>query len=639
MRDTSIKNGIKLTLVGMSFFLLLNALGHHAFAVKIDTGVKSEVAARGHRYIMIDQFGYRPGDPKIAVIADPQVGHNATDSFSPGQTYQVRRASDGKIVYSARLKIFNKGKVQVSSGDRGYWFDFSSVREAGSFYLYDKKNKVRSHIFKIDENVYGDVLTAAVRMFYYNRSGIAKTPPFADPRWTDAASYLGSGQDGEARSIEEKHNQALARDLRGGWYDAGDMNKYVSNASETLHQLLAAYQENPTVWTDDYGIPESGNGIPDLLDEIRWELDWLKRMQQGDGGMLSKVGTINWNKVSPPGRDQRPRYYVPSCSSSTISATGVFAHAALVFSKMPALAQEAPELRRRAVEAWYWFHANPRRDDCDTKEVKSGDSDRSLPLQTTESVVAAIYLFASTGEAHYKDHVEAHYSRLRPFHDIGWSRYRAHEGEALLFYSALAGINPEVRKKIRNHKRHDVRRKRSSEIYANALTLDLYRAHITSSSYHWGSNKVRANYGNSNLDVITYGLAGRKATDYQARALGLLHYLHGVNPQGIVYLSNMRDYGAEVSVAEMYHNWFEVGTPWHNADKSKYGPAPGYLVGGPNAKYSGKLTPPADQPLQKAFRAWSGNWRERSWEISEPSITYQSAYVKLLSKFVPSNKK
>ncbi len=81
-----------------------------------------------------------------------------------------------------------------------------------------------------------------------------------------------------------------ARDLRGGWFDAGDTNKYVNNAGQTLHQLLAAYRERPEIWTDDLNIPESGNGRPDLIDEIIWELDWLKRMQQADGGVLIKVG-------------------------------------------------------------------------------------------------------------------------------------------------------------------------------------------------------------------------------------------------------------------------------------------------------------------------------------------------------------
>ena len=74
--------------------------------------------------------------------------------------------------------------------------------------------------------------------------------------------------------------------MRGGWFDAGDTNKYVTFASHPLHQLLSAYTQNPAVWTDDFNIPESNNGVPDLLDEIRFELDWFQRMQDNDGGVF-----------------------------------------------------------------------------------------------------------------------------------------------------------------------------------------------------------------------------------------------------------------------------------------------------------------------------------------------------------------
>ena len=626
-------------LLGLGAILLASIAAYWATASKptiAKAQARASINASGHRYIMIDQFGYRPHDPKVAVLIDPKVGYNADDEFFPGKTYQVRRASDHEVVYSAPLTAFNDGKVQPSSGDRGYWFDFSSVTETGSFYLYDPNNRVRSHVFDIDAHVYRNVLKAAMRMFFYNRSGAAKSSPHADRRWIDAAAYLGPGQDGEARAVDRKDDPSTARDLRGGWFDAGDTNKYVNNASFTVHQLFSAYREAPDVWTDDFDIPESGNDIPDILDEIKWELEWLKRMQQDDGGVLIKVGTIDFNKVSPPSRDRRPRYYAPVCSSSTISAAGVFAHAATVFATVPALAHEAPDYRRRAERAWQWYQTNPKRTDCDSQEVKSGDDDRSLKTQAAEAVVAAVYLFSSTRDTRYRDYVDKNYRILRPFRDVGWTRYRPHQGGALLFYTTLSDIAPEVRTKILDHKRRDTTGKRSKQIYAAGLATDLYRAHVSNGTYHWGSNRVRANYGNSNLDLITYDLAGPKSAAYQARALGLLHYFHGVNPQGMVYLSNMHDYGAEVSASEIYHTWFAIGTPWWSSKKSAYGPAPGYLVGGPNARYNGRLAPPANQPLQKSYRDWIGNWREKSWEITEPHIISQVAYIKLLSKFVPA---
>jgi hypothetical protein len=593
-----------------------------------------DLTGPGHRYITLDQFGYRPADPKVAVLTDPQVGFNASDSFEPGNVYEVRRASDHRVVFTGPVLPHNDGKVQTSSGDRGYWFDFSQVQTPGTYYLFDTANKVRSHTFDIREDVYRDVLAAAVRMFFYNRAGAEKAPPYADPRWADAPAFLGPRQDTEARAVGAKNDPTTARDLRGGWFDAGDTNKYVNNAGQTLHQLLAAYRERPEIWTDDLNIPESGNGRPDLIDEIIWELDWLKRMQQADGGVLIKVGFVDRARRSPPSRDPRPRYYAPVCSSSTISTAGVFAHAATILRDMPGLADYARDLLTRANRAWVWYHANPKRDDCDTQEVKSGDDDRSVKRQAQEEVVAAIYLYSATSRPEFATFVQMNYRRLQPYNDIGWSRYRPHQGEALLYFTTLKGIDEKLRQKILQKKREQVNDKRSRSVYQAGLTIDLYRSYIADSAYHWGSNKVRSNYANSNLDLMTYGLAADGKKAIEARALGHLHYLHGTNPMGLVYLSNMGKYGAERSLTEIFHYWFDRGTPWHSTETSPIGPAPGYLVGGPNARYSGPASPPAGQPLQKSYRDWHGPSKERSWEMAEPHIVYQAAYIKLLSKFV-----
>jgi MYXO-CTERM domain-containing protein len=94
------------------------------------------------------------------------------------------------------------------------------------------------------------------------------------------------------------------------------------------------------------------------------------------------------------------------------------------------------------------------------------------------------------------------------------------------------------------------------------------------------------------------------------------------------------EYGAEASVNEIYHAWFDDASAWDNAKTSAKGPAPGYLVGGPNKSYSGPTSPPKGQPAQKCYKDWNTGWPENSWEVSEPAIYYQAAYLKLLSKFV-----
>jgi hypothetical protein len=227
--------------------------------------------------------------------------------------------------------------VQASSGDRGGWFDFSALQTPGHYFVQDVTNRVRSASFSIADQVYRDVLKAAVRMFFYQRSAAAKPPRFAQACWQDVPAYVGPNQDSQAHDITDPDNRAKVRDLSGGWFDAGDTNKYVTNAIRPVHQLLSAYQQNPAAFTDDFNIPESGNHVPDLLDELKWETDWLKKMQYPDGSAALKVGGTNFVSPSPPSSDTSARFYVPACSSATAAVAGMFAHAAYVFRQVPAL--------------------------------------------------------------------------------------------------------------------------------------------------------------------------------------------------------------------------------------------------------------------------------------------------------------
>ena len=182
-------------------------------------------------FIKVDQFGYFCQSKKIAVIADPQVGFNASQAFAPGvgnNQYQIRRWDDDQVVFSGTLQIWNNGNTHSQSGDRGWWFDFSAVSAPGSYYVYDVANQVGSFRFDIGDKIYDEVLRQAVRMFFYQRINFAKNPPYVDSKWADAACYGGPNQDKAARSRYDKSNPATARDVSGGWWDAGDPNKYTT---------------------------------------------------------------------------------------------------------------------------------------------------------------------------------------------------------------------------------------------------------------------------------------------------------------------------------------------------------------------------------------------------------------------------
>src|SRR5262249_28513338 len=153
-----------------------------------------------------------------------------------------------------------------------------------------------------------------------------------------------------------------------------------------------------------------------------------------------------------------------------------------------------------------------------------------------QAVVAAVYLYALQGSSDYNEYIRAHYKELRPYHDLGWVRYDPEQGEALLFYAALPAADAKLAAGIRGDQEDDVRV--ANGVYGPALD-DLYRSSLPVEQYHWGSNEVRANYGNTNMEAVLHGARSTEAAGYRARALDTLHYFHGVNPFAKVYLSNM----------------------------------------------------------------------------------------------------
>ncbi len=175
-------------------------------------------------------------------------------------------------------------------------------------------------------------------------------------------------------------------------------------------------------------------------------------------------------------------------------------------------------------------------------------------------------------------------------------------------------------------------------------SADAYRTQMGNSDYTWGNNREKCHASLMFYKLIKYGLNNGNANDsldYAHAAEGYLHFMHGVNPINMVMLSNMYDYGGDKCANEIYHAWFADGTDFDNAITSLYGPPPGIIPGGlnpyfsPDPSYSGPpLEPPMNQPIQKSYKEWNTGWPENSWEITENSITYQAAYVNMLSKFV-----
>ena len=231
--------------------------------------------------IIIDQFGYRPEMAKVAILRDGEIGLGSADAnYIPGDEISLIDQRTNEIVLSGPSIAFLNGAIDPLSGDRVWTFDFSDIQTPGTYYIYDAENNARSANFVINENIYESVLREAFRTFVYQRSGFEKTADIVGENYADGASHIGPFQDSGARLFNDRRNRTTERDLSGGWYDAGDFNKYSNWTADYIIGLLHAYHANPEAWADDWNLPESGNGIPDVLDEVRWGVEHLQRMQE-----------------------------------------------------------------------------------------------------------------------------------------------------------------------------------------------------------------------------------------------------------------------------------------------------------------------------------------------------------------------
>ncbi len=593
----------------------------------------AEITERIH----IDQFGYQPAMTKVAVFSDPQIGYNSDESYTPGNVIQVIQTETQEVVFSGSPEIWNEGNTHDQSGDKGWQFDFSSVTTTGTYYIMDVENNVRSYEFEIQDDVYNEVLQVATKMFYYNRCNMAKEFPFAEMNWTDGTNFNNDLQDGNARYIYDQGNASLERDMTGGWFDAGDYNKYVTFAHGAIHNLLSAYDENPSVFSDGWNLPESGNGIPDLLDEINWELQWLEKMMNEDGSVHIKIGSKNYNEnVSyPPSANTDQRYYGPECSAGSVAVASMFAHAAWTYNEVAGLEAYGTELQAKASSAFAYYlqklEANDLDTECDDGSIVSGDADWDEAKQKESALIAAVYLYDLTGDALYGDYIIEHVNDATPINQ-GWlGPYTNEAMEALFLYTTFPTADQTTSTTITSSIFPHVSQDWNGFFGQN--DLDLYRAYMPDFSYHWGSNQTKADYANLNKMVERYDIHPEQNESYAQKAEEVIHYYHGINPLTKVYLSNMYDYGAENSVDEIYHGWFADGSEFDNALTSLYGPAPGYVPGGPNNSYTyPDNNPPYGQPSQKAYADFNGTV-DVSWEITEPAIYYQAAYVRMLANY------
>jgi endoglucanase len=621
--------------------------------------IGSAISISAQNSIKVDQFGYLPNSEKVAVISKPITGFNAPSVFNPSvaaNQYQVRKASDNSVVFSGTITPWNAGATDVQSGDKVWWFDFSSVTTPDEYYIHDLSNAINSDIFRIDTSVYDNVQDACLQYFYYARCGVSKLAAHAGVNWADAACHIHSGnQDLQSRLYSSQTDVTTNKDLSGGWHDAGDYNKYTNLTWEAVTNLLMAYLEKPSVWTDNTNIPESGNNIPDILDHVKYELDWLLKMQQSNGSVLSVVGTQNFATASPASADLAQRLYGPATTSASFTAASNFALASKVLSVFPSLATYSATLQTAAISAYNWAVANPNITFYNSGIIAAGENETDLYGTTSRQFAAAVYLYALTGNATYKTYVDANYLNIHAYQWTYWYQFEMPQQDALMYYATLTGTNLPtllVANNIKSNFETSISTNNPESLPAYLNNTAAYRSFMNTNNYTWNSHNFIADNGSLLYMPVLHNLNSSNIPNYRKAAENYLHYFHGVNPQNLTYLSNMSSFGAEHSLTEIYHSWFTDGSVWDKTGTSLYGPPPGIATGGVNPSYAldaccatnscgaanaqcvvGSVTPPLSQPALKSYKDWNSNWPQNSWTITEVAIYTQAAYLRLLSKY------
>lgn len=246
-------------------------------------------------------------------------------------------------------------------------------------------------------------------------------------------------------------------------------------------------------------------------------------------------------------------------------------------------------------------------------------------------VFAAVHLWALTGRPEFHQVILKQAASVPQLSGPTWNYYEAGAAEALLDYTRLPGADPALCEQIRQQ----LARSTDSPAFVPGADADLYRAWMEPRAYYWGSCMRRAWYGAVALEAEAYGHMDQARSQLVLqRGADVLHSFHGVNPLSAVELTNMGGLGAERSLKRMYHErWGESAAPPDN-------PPPGYVVGGPNARYTGRSRSKdgsvewiRQQPRGKAYAEFGLGSPENSWEITEPAIYYQAMYIRLLSAF------
>ncbi|SHL23422.1 glycoside hydrolase family 9 protein [Fibrobacter sp. UWEL] len=463
----------------------------------------------------INQIGYRANDAKEFTLADG----NGTVEIVDATGTTVLTATPSAASY------WDGSEQNVSL------VDFSAVTTPGTYSIKMGGQEVRKDL-KITDNTFEEVTKAALKWFYYQRASMALEETYAG-QWKRAA--------GHTNSTIQKHSSAGNGSIQSskGWYDAGDYGRYIVNSGITTYTLLSLFEHYPDYFkTFKWNIPADGT-LPDLLAEIKWNLDWMLTMQDTDGGVFHKMTALGFPGDIMPAKDTDPIYVIGKGTAASLDFAGVMATASRVYKAYDA--NFAAQCLAAAKSAYAWGTQNSNVRFSNPSDVATGEyGDNSFG---DEKLFAGTELYLATNDASYKQNVS----------EAGVPNWGDVSGLAL-YGAATYGADANSQQFLI---------KKADEFVARANTG--FGVVMAAEDYVWGSNSVAANQGIWLLHA--YYITGEKK--YYDAARKALDYLLGKNP---LNMSFMTGFGTK-SPKKPHHR--------PSTADGVSAPVPGMLVGGP----------------------------------------------------------
>lgn len=537
--------------------------------------------------IKVNQLGFYRFAQKLAVIPESEVTN-----------FQIIDSESGKAVFSGDLSA---PKTWENSGESNITVaDFSEFTQTGNYYL--QSGTKQSHIFEItQEGLYRDLSIWSAKSFYLWRASTAIESQYATFNGVDFARPAGHMDTAvlvHSSAKSEERPTGFKVSSSKGWYDAGDYNKYVVNASPALFPMLHAYELFPDYYSDlDLNIPESSNSIPDLLDEAKWEIDWLLTMQDPhDGGVYFKLTTKSFSGMIMPHNATSTRYLTAKSTSATLDFAAMLAKASRIFTSFE---NELPGFSKKCLDAaefaYTWALANP--DDYFSNPsdiVTGGYGDVNLK---DEFYWARAELYLATNNTKYLD-------------DLGsYSNFKAPDWQNISAFALFSLMNAPDTLSVSDKKRSEW----SDSFFnmANKInaTAENHPYKITIDDYYWGSNGVAVSMGMVLATAYLYS----EDEKYLNTSLSMLDYLLGRNATPYSFITGFGD-----------------KSPQHIHDRRTESdgisaPLPGYLAGGPNAQYQstdcGVSSYPSKYPAKSYLDA------ECSYSTNEIAINWNGPLV------------